>query len=81
MRVEKNNAIIGLFCEKPLENAVKGAVSNLMEWMVSDYGFNERDAYLLIGTCPDFRINIYQMVDITGLSYTAGAELPKKYLL
>ncbi|MBT4485400.1 MAG: hypothetical protein HOC71_17175 [Candidatus Latescibacteria bacterium] len=81
VRVEKNNAIIGLFCEKPLENAVKGAVSNLMEWMVSDYGFNERDAYLLIGTCPDFRINIYQMVDITGLSYTAGAELPKKYLL
>jgi len=80
VRIEKNDAIIGLFCEKPLEAAVKGAVTNLLEWMKEDYGFDEREAYLLIGTCPDFRINVYQMVDIPGISYTAGAELPKKYL-
>lgn len=80
VRIEKDNAIIGLYCEKPLENAVKGAVSNLLDWMCDTYGFNEREAYLLIGTCPDFRLNVYQMVDIPGLSYTVGAELPKKYV-
>lgn len=80
VRIEKNDAIIGLFCEKPLEAAVKGAVTNLLEWMKEDYGFDEREAYLLIGACPDFRINVYQMVDIPGIAYTAGAELPKKYL-
>jgi len=80
VRVEKSDAVIGLYCDKPLEMAVKGAVSNLLEWMKEDYGYDEREAYLLIGTCPDFRINVYQMVDIPGMSYTAGAELPKKYL-
>ena len=80
VRIKKNDSIIGLYCEKPLENAVKGAVSNLLDWMMDDYGFDEREAYLLIGTCPDVRINVYQMVDIPGISYTAGIELPKKYL-
>ncbi len=80
VRVEKEHSIIGLFCDKPLESAVRGAVLNLMDWMIEDFGFDERDAYILLGTCPDMRINIYQMLDIPGLSYTAGAELPKKYL-
>lgn len=80
VRVEKKDAIIGLSCGKPLENTVRGAVSNLLDWMTVGYGFDEREAYMLIGTCPEFRINIYQMVDTPGLSYTAGAELPKKYV-
>ncbi len=80
IRIEKENSIIGLFCDKPLESAVKGAVLNLMDWMAGDYCFDEREAYLLLGTCPDMRINIYQMVDMPGFAYTAGVELPKKYL-
>ena len=52
----------------------------LIEWMVSDYGLDEQEAYMLIGLCPDFRINIYQMVRIPDFFYTAGAEIPKKYL-
>ena len=80
VRVEKQDSIIGLACGKPLESAVKDAVSNLIEWMKEDYGFDEREAYLLIGTCSDFRINIYQMVDLPGMFYTAGAELPKQHV-
>jgi len=80
VRIEKKDSIIGLYCDKPLESAVRKAVLNLMEWMINDYGFDEREAYILMGTCPEMRINIYQMVDIPGISYTAGAELPKKYL-
>ena len=80
VRIERADAIIGLFCDKPLESAVKGAILNLLDWLTEDYGFDDREAYLLMGTCPDFRINIYQIVDFPGLSYTAGAELPLKYL-
>lgn len=80
VRIEKPDALIGLFCAKPLEAAVKGAVSNLIDWMTDDYGFSIRDAYLIIGTCSEFRINIYQMVDFPGLSYTVGAELPKRII-
>ena len=81
VRIEKEHTIIGLFCVKPLEEAVRGAVRNLMNWMKEDYGYDEREAYLLIGVCPGFRIHIYQMVPMSGLSYTAGAEIPKKYLI
>ncbi len=80
VRIEKKDSIIGLFTEKPLEEAVSGAVKNLMDWMVSDYGLDEQEVYMLIGVCPDFRINIYQMVRIPGFFYTAGVEIPKKYL-
>ena len=80
VRIEKEHSLIGLSCDKPLEYAVKGAVLNLLEWMIEDFCFDERDAYILLGTCPDMRIHIYQMVNIPGLLYTAGAEIPKKYL-
>ncbi|MFC1692598.1 acetamidase/formamidase family protein [Candidatus Latescibacterota bacterium] len=81
VRVEKKHSLIGLYCDKPLELAVKGAVLNLMDWLIKDYDFDEREAYLLIGICPETRINIYQMIDIQGLLYTAGVEIPKKYIL
>jgi len=80
VRIEREDSIIGMFCDKPLESAVRGSVLNLMDWMVEDYGLDEREAYLFIGVCPDFRINVYQMVDIPGISYTVGAQIPKKYL-
>jgi hypothetical protein len=51
-----------------------------MDWLVSDFGFSQVDAYCLVTACPDFRINVYQMCKIGKLSFVAGAELPKKYL-
>ena len=44
------------------------------------FGFTPTDAYCLVSTCPDFRINVYQMCNIAQLSYVAGAEIPRKYL-
>jgi len=38
------------------------------------------DAYCLVSTCPDFRINVYQMCRLGKLSYVAGAEIPNRYL-
>jgi acetamidase/formamidase len=80
MRIEKPNSIIALDAYRPLEVAVETATVRLIEWLVNDYGFKSVDAYCLVSTCPDFRINVYQMCKIGKLSYVAGAEIPKKYV-
>ena len=80
LRVEKPESIISVFAAKPLESAVETATINLMDWLITGYGFTPTDAYCLVSTCPDFRINVYQMCKIAKLSYVAGAEIPKKYL-
>ena len=56
------------------------ATFNLMDWLITDYAFSPTDAYCLVSTCPDFRINVYQMCKIGKLSFVAGAEIPKRYL-
>jgi hypothetical protein len=30
---------------------------------------------------PEFRVNVYQMVRLGRIQYTAGAEIPRKYLV
>jgi len=80
MRIEKPDSIVSVFADKPLECAVETATFNLMDWLITEYGFTPTDAYCLVSTCPDFRINVYQMCKIAKLMYVAGAEVPKKYL-
>lgn len=80
MRIEKPESIVSVFADKPLECAVESATFNLMDWLITEYNFTPTDAYCLVSTCPDFRINVYQMCKIAKLMYVAGAEIPKKYL-
>ncbi len=80
LRIEKPEAIIAVDMNRPLEVAVESATCALMDWLIRDYGFTPTDAYCLVSTCPDFRINVYQMVRIGKLSYVAGAEIPKRYI-
>jgi acetamidase/formamidase len=80
MRIDKPGSIVSVFAYRPLEVAVETATVNLMDWMIADYGLSPTDAYCLVSTCSDFRINIYQMCKVGKLSYVAGAELPKRYL-
>ena len=80
MRIEKPESIVSVYAFRPLEEAVQTAVFNLMEWLIAEYGFTPADAYCMISTCPDFRINIYQMVNMGKLNPVAGAEFPKRYL-
>lgn len=80
LRIEKPNAIVTVHAYRPLEVAVETATLQLIDWLVSDYGFTPVDAYCLVSTCPDFRVHVYQMCRIAKLNYVAGAELPKQYL-
>jgi acetamidase/formamidase len=81
MRIEKPQSIVSIHANRPLEVAVETATFNLMDWMITDYGFNATDAYCLVSTCPDFCINVYQMCKLGKLSFVAGAEIPKRYLM
>jgi len=80
MRIEKPDALVAVNANRPLEVAVEAATVALMEWLVSDYGFSQTDAYCLVSTCPDFRINVYQMCRIGKLSFVAGAEIPRRFV-
>lgn len=77
VRIEKETSLITLACARPLEEAVTRASIHLMEWLVEDYGCSQRQAYLLLGVNPDFRVHVYQMAPIDKLRYTAGAEIIK----
>ena len=81
VRLDKPESIVSLYSFRPLEDAVESAIVNLMEWMVSEYGVSERDAYMHTCINPEFRVNVYQMVRLGRIQYTAGAEIPKKYLV
>ena len=80
MRILKPQSIVSVYAYRPLEVAVETATINLIEWLVADYGFKAVDAYCLVSTCPDFRINVYQMCRLGKLSYVAGAEIPTRFL-
>jgi amidase len=80
MRIEKPTSIISLYAYRPLEVAVETATVNLMDWLITEHRFTPTDAYCLISTCPDFRINVYQMCKLANLNYVAGAEIPKHYV-
>ncbi len=81
MRIEKPESLVAVHAEKPLDLAVETATIHLMDWLISEHGFSPVDAYCLVSTCPDFRINVYQMCRIRQLRPVAGAEIPKRYLL
>ncbi len=80
-RLENADSIIALCSYRPLEDAVRTAMLNLMEWMVSDYGVDPKEAYMHLCINPDVRVNVYQMIPVLRIAYTVGAEIPKKYLM
>ncbi len=80
MRIIKPRSVVAIHAFRPLEVAVETATFHLMDWLITEFGFTPTDAYCLVSTCPDFRINVYQMCRLGKLSYVAGAELPRRYL-
>jgi acetamidase/formamidase len=77
-RIDKEDSIIQLNNGRPLERVLDEASIWMMHWLIEDYGFDERECYDFLATCPDFRYNIYQTVPPD--HYTVGAEISKKYL-
>lgn len=80
VRIETPDSIIQLHSARPLEDAVDQAFRWMIDWLVDDYGFAPRDAYMHMGINPDVRINVYQMTKLGRLNYTAGVSFPRTSL-
>lgn len=80
VRVQTPDSIIQLHSAKPLEDAVMQSFMWMIDWLVEDYGFTAREAYLHLGVNPEVRINVYQMTRLGRLGYTAGVAFPTRHL-
>lgn len=79
-RVLTPSEVIALYVAKPLEAACHGAILHLMSWLVEEFGFSRREAYLTVGLNPDFQLRVYQMTAIQSLQFVVGAVLPREYV-
>jgi acetamidase/formamidase len=74
-RIESPDAIMVVGSARPMEDAARIAYGSLIDWMVTDYGWDMLDAYQLltqIGGCY-----VGNMVDTT---YSMVASCPNRYL-
>jgi acetamidase/formamidase len=81
VRLETPESLISVCCYRPIEEAIKQALKDLILWLEENYNVTKREAYLLSSICPGFRINIYQCCANLGrLMTTVGAEFPRGML-
>lgn len=75
-RIESPEAIMAVCSARPLEDAMRLAVREMIDWMVSDYGWDRDDAYMFLSIAC--RTRVAQIVDPL---YTVAVKLDKKHLL
>jgi amidase len=76
VRLETQEFIMSIGSARPMEDAARMAYRDLICWLISDFGFEQSEAYFL-GTQAG-RVRVGNMVDP---KYTLGASMLKSYLL
>jgi acetamidase/formamidase len=74
-RIETETYIAAVASARPLEDAFRLAVEELVNWMTADYGFTSADAVLLLGQVAEARCT-----QVVNPKYTYIVKLPKRYL-
>jgi amidase len=74
-RFENDHAIMTLGAYRPLDDCLRIAFTELVEWVHEDYGLSELDAYELLSQVA--RIHLNEMVDP---NYVVVASIEKKFL-
>ena len=74
-RFENDDAIMTVGAYRPLDDCLRIAFTELVQWIHSDYGLSEFDAYELLSKVA--RIHLNEMVDP---NYVVVASVEKKYL-
>jgi len=74
-RIESPDEIMTVCSARPLEDATRLAVRELIRWLVADYELEEYDAYMLLSVAGD--VGISQIVDP---AYTVVAKIRKQLL-
>lgn len=74
-RFENNDEIMAAGIYRPLDDSLRIAFTQLIEWIHADYGLSELDAYELLSKVG--KIHVTEMVDP---NYVVIAKIDKKYL-
>jgi acetamidase/formamidase len=74
-RFENESEIMTTGIYRPVDDAVRIAVMELIHWIHADYGLSELDAYELLSKVA--KIHLTEMVDP---NYVVVASIEKKYL-
>ena len=74
-RIETEEHIGAVACARPLEDAFRLAVEELVGWMVVDHGFEPHEAVLLLGQVAEARCT-----QLANPKYTYVAKVAKRYL-
>ncbi len=74
-RFENDESIMAVGIYRPLDDALRIAFTQLVEWIHTDYGLSELDAYELLSKVA--KIHLTEMVDP---NYVIIASIEKKYL-
>ena len=74
-RLENDASIMAVGAYRPLDDALRIAFTELIDWIHTDYGLSRLDAYELLSKVA--QIHLTEMVDP---NYVVIAKIPKKYL-
>jgi acetamidase/formamidase len=74
-RLEKDGYIMVLGSARPLLQALQQATTELLRWMTTDYGYDERAATLLMGNLME-----YEIANVVDPNFTVVAKMKKQYL-
>jgi len=74
-RLENDEYIMVLGSERPLLQAFQHATTELLRWLMSDYGFDERTASMLMGQAVE-----YEIANVVDPHFTVVAKLRKARL-
>lgn len=74
-RIETADHIGAVACARPLEDAFRLAVEELVKWMIDDYGFTAADAVLLLGQVAEARCT-----QLANPKYTYVAKIAKRHV-
>jgi len=74
-RFENNDSIMAVGAYRPLDDALRIAFTELVDWIHKDYGLSNLDAYELLSKVA--KIHLDEMVDP---NYVVVASIDKKFL-
>ena len=74
-RLENDTMVMSIGSTRPLIDALRIACSDVVNWLVEDYGFDKYEALQLLGQAA--QIEVANVVDP---QYSVACQIPKKYL-
>jgi len=74
-RLENDDYIMVLGSARPLLQALQHATTELLRWLMTDYGLDERGASLLMGSLLE-----YEIANVVNHHFTVVAKVKKEFL-